>query len=70
MEKESHFAAAIGRSAVAQEDQGRGAASRTTDLTSRSAVELIELVRTRAVSPVDIAVAHLQRIDALNPKLR
>lgn len=69
MEKESHFAAAIGRSAVAQEDQGRGAASRTTDLTSRSAVELIELVRTRAVSPVDIAVAHLQRIDALNPKL-
>lgn len=69
MEKESDFAAPIGRSALAQEDQGSGAASGTTDLTSRSAVELIELVRTRAVSPVDIAVAHLKRIDALNPKL-
>jgi Asp-tRNA(Asn)/Glu-tRNA(Gln) amidotransferase A subunit family amidase len=40
-----------------------------TELTSRSAVELVELVRTRAVSPVEIAEAHLKRIDALNPKL-
>ena len=40
-----------------------------SELTSRSAVELVELVRTRAVSPVEIAEAHLKRIDALNPKL-
>lgn len=40
-----------------------------TDLTSRSAAELVELVRTRAVSPVEIAEAHLKRIDALNPML-
>lgn len=40
-----------------------------TDLTSHSAVEVIKLVRTRAVSPVEIAEAHLKRIDALNPKL-
>lgn len=40
-----------------------------TELTSCSAVELTELVRSRAVSPVEIAEAHLNRIDALNPKL-
>jgi Asp-tRNA(Asn)/Glu-tRNA(Gln) amidotransferase A subunit family amidase len=40
-----------------------------TELTSCSAVELTELVRTHAVSPVEIAEAHLNRIDALNPKL-
>ncbi len=40
-----------------------------TELTSCSAVELTELVRSRAVSPVEIAEAHLNRIEALNPKL-
>jgi Asp-tRNA(Asn)/Glu-tRNA(Gln) amidotransferase A subunit family amidase len=40
-----------------------------TELTSCSAVELIELVRSHAVSPVEIAETHLKRIDALNPKL-
>lgn len=40
-----------------------------TELTSRSAVELIELVRSHAVSPVEIAETHLNRIDDLNPKL-
>ena len=40
-----------------------------TELTSCSAVELIELVRSHAVSPVEIAETHLKRIDSLNPKL-
>ena len=39
------------------------------ELTSCSAVELIELVRSHAVSPVEIAETHLKRIDSLNPKL-
>jgi len=39
------------------------------ELTSCSAVELTELVRSHAVSPVEIAETHLKRIDALNPKL-
>jgi Asp-tRNA(Asn)/Glu-tRNA(Gln) amidotransferase A subunit family amidase len=42
---------------------------RNDELTSRSAVELIKLIRTRAVSPVEIAEAQLKRIDVLNPKL-
>ncbi|HVF42752.1 MAG TPA: amidase [Pyrinomonadaceae bacterium] len=40
-----------------------------TCLTSHSAVELAELIRTRAASPVEIAEAYLRRIDAINPKL-
>ena len=40
-----------------------------TELTSCSAVELTELIRTHAVSPVEIAEAHLKRIDSLNPSL-
>jgi Asp-tRNA(Asn)/Glu-tRNA(Gln) amidotransferase A subunit family amidase len=40
-----------------------------TELTSCSAIELIELVRSHAVSPVEIAETHLKRIDSLNPKL-
>src|SRR5689334_10822949 len=40
-----------------------------TELTSCSAVELTELVRTHAASPVEIAEAHLKRIDSLNSRL-
>jgi Asp-tRNA(Asn)/Glu-tRNA(Gln) amidotransferase A subunit family amidase len=39
------------------------------DLTKKSCVELAELIRTRAVSPVEVAEAHLQRIERLNPSL-
>ncbi|MGH7788452.1 MAG: amidase, partial [Candidatus Binatia bacterium] len=33
------------------------------------AVELAELIRTRAVSPVEVVQAHLDRIEAVNPKV-
>jgi amidase len=39
------------------------------DLTSKSCVELAELIRTRTVSPVEVAEAHLRRIDQINPLL-
>lgn len=45
-------------------------ASRSDDeITSMSAVRLCELVRRRALSPVEIMEAHLRRAEALNPKL-
>ena len=40
-----------------------------TELTSQSAAELAELMRTRAVSPVEVVEAHLRRIEELNPQL-
>ena len=40
-----------------------------TNLTSQSLSTLAELVRTRAVSPVEIVEAHLRRIEQLNPQL-
>ena len=33
------------------------------------ATKLAELIRTRAVSPVEVVQAHLDRIEAINPKL-
>ncbi len=39
------------------------------DLTTRSATQLAELIRSRAASPVEVAEAHLQRIDEINPSL-
>ena len=39
------------------------------DLTSQSATRLAELIRTRAVSPVEVVTAHLQRIQRMNPSL-
>ncbi len=39
------------------------------DLVSQSATKLAELIREKAVSPVDVLVAHLARIEELNPKL-
>ena len=41
----------------------------STDLCALSAAELVELFRTHAVSPVQVAKAVLQRIEQLNPKL-
>ena len=40
-----------------------------TDLTELSAIELAPLIRTRAVSPVEIVEATLARIDAMNARL-
>jgi aspartyl-tRNA(Asn)/glutamyl-tRNA(Gln) amidotransferase subunit A len=40
-----------------------------TDLCFTSAVELAELIRRRALSPVEITRAVLERIDRLNPRL-
>ena len=39
------------------------------ELTNKSALELAELIRSRAVSPVEVVEAHLQRIDKINPLL-
>lgn len=39
------------------------------DLTFSDATTLAELIRNRAVSPVDVVRAHLDRIEAVNPKL-
>lgn len=39
------------------------------DLTSKSAVELVALISLREVSPVEVAEAHLSRIDRINPGL-
>jgi len=38
-------------------------------LVRQSARELARLIRTRAVSPVEVLDAHLAAIEALNPKL-
>jgi Asp-tRNA(Asn)/Glu-tRNA(Gln) amidotransferase A subunit family amidase len=38
-------------------------------ITSRSVSELAQLIRTRAISPVDVVNAFLLRIESLNPKL-
>ena len=38
-------------------------------LTRKSARELVQLMRTRAVSPVEVLDAHLAAIEAINPKL-
>src|SRR2546423_6867559 len=39
------------------------------ELTAISAVQLASLVRARAVSPVEIVEAHLERIERINPLL-
>src|SRR6476660_520442 len=40
-----------------------------TGLADKSLTELAELIRTRSVSPIEVAEAHLEQIEALNPKL-
>ncbi len=40
-----------------------------TDLIYTDATELAELIRTREVSPVEVMKAHLDRIEAVNPKI-
>ena len=39
------------------------------DICYSDATELVELIRTNALSPVDVVRAHLERIEAVNPKL-
>ena len=41
----------------------------SADLTHKSATELVALIRSRAVSPVELAEAHLKRIEEMNPSL-
>jgi aspartyl-tRNA(Asn)/glutamyl-tRNA(Gln) amidotransferase subunit A len=41
----------------------------SSDLLTRSAIELLDLYRTRRASPVDVTRAVLERIDTLNPLL-
>jgi Asp-tRNA(Asn)/Glu-tRNA(Gln) amidotransferase A subunit family amidase len=45
------------------------ASTPSTDLTTKSATELVRLIRTRGVSPVEVVEAHLRRIEQLNPSL-
>jgi aspartyl-tRNA(Asn)/glutamyl-tRNA(Gln) amidotransferase subunit A len=40
-----------------------------TDLIYTDATRLAELIRTREVSPVEVMKAHLDRIEAVNPKI-
>jgi len=40
-----------------------------TGLADKSLTELAELIRARSVSPVEVAESHLERIEALNPRL-
>src|ERR1044072_5055915 len=46
-----------------------GANFLTEDLTTKSATEMVGLIRSRAVSPVEVVEAHLRRIEKLNPHL-
>jgi aspartyl-tRNA(Asn)/glutamyl-tRNA(Gln) amidotransferase subunit A len=41
----------------------------STEITYSDATKLAELIRTREVSPVEVVQAHLDRIEAVNPKL-
>jgi aspartyl-tRNA(Asn)/glutamyl-tRNA(Gln) amidotransferase subunit A len=43
--------------------------SSTQEITSLSAEELVSLLRTRALSSVEVTSAFLERIDSINPKL-
>ncbi len=40
-----------------------------SELTSLSATQIVELVHSRAVSPVDVVELHFARVEQLNPKL-
>ena len=41
----------------------------SNELTTKSATELVALISSRAVSPVEIVEAHLRRIEQVNPAL-
>src|SRR6201999_1309536 len=41
----------------------------STELIYTDATKLAELIRTREVSPVEVMKAHLDRIEAVNPKV-
>lgn len=41
----------------------------SNDLTRESATELVALIRSRTVSPVEVVEAHLRRIEQINPSL-
>jgi aspartyl-tRNA(Asn)/glutamyl-tRNA(Gln) amidotransferase subunit A len=39
------------------------------DIIYSDAIELADLIRTRQISPVEVMQAHLDRIEALNPRI-
>ena len=41
----------------------------SNELTTKSATELVALIRSRTVSPVEVVEAHLRRIEQINPSL-
>src|SRR5688500_5487695 len=41
----------------------------SNDLTTKSATELVALISSRAISPVEVVDAHLRRIEQVNPAL-
>src|SRR5580698_4604011 len=41
----------------------------STELIYSDATKLAELIRTREISPVEVMKAHLDRIEAVNPKV-
>src|SRR6201992_3731907 len=41
----------------------------STELIYSDATKLAELIRTREISPVEVVQAHLDRIEAVNPRL-
>src|SRR5262249_22119560 len=47
----------------------RGESNRMGELTCLPALKMAELVRSKEISPVELAEAHLQRIEKMNPKL-
>ncbi|HEY6242670.1 MAG TPA: amidase [Pyrinomonadaceae bacterium] len=40
-----------------------------TELPDKSLTELADLIRARSISPLEVAEAHLERVEALNPRL-
>src|SRR5271169_1989557 len=48
---------------------GREDWTMSTELTYSDATKLAELIRIREVSPVEVMKAHLDRIEAVNPKV-
>ena len=44
-------------------------AESTNEITSLSASQIAELVRTRKLSPIEVVKAHLARIGRVNPKI-
>jgi len=53
----------------APSSSGQTEAHISNELTQKSAVDLVRLIQTRSVSPVELVEAYLKRIDQINPQL-